>query len=205
MPRIVKKPDERRAEIIQAAGQLFLSQSYSHTSMQDVMNKVKIAKGTIYHYFKSKEELLEAVVQDIVDSSMEEMTDLVEKSKGTALEKMKLLIRKGNLAKENQELLSDLHSGGNEGVHIRLLAVALVKQSRIYEQVIRQGCEEGTFQTENPLEAAEFILSGFQFLTDLGIYPWSQEDLKRRVKAFPKLIEKQLNAPPGSFRFLSKT
>jgi hypothetical protein len=41
-----------------------------------------------------------------------------------------------------------------------------------------------------------------QFLTDLGIYPWTEEILLRRALAFPRLIEAQLKAPPGSFQFL---
>ena len=78
----------------------------------------------------------------------------------------------------------------------------LIKQAPLYAKLIRQGCEEGLFQTEAPLECAEFILSGIQFLTDRGIYPWTQEDLMRRIRAFPKLIEQQLKAPAGSFQFL---
>ncbi|MBS0627256.1 MAG: TetR/AcrR family transcriptional regulator, partial [Verrucomicrobia bacterium] len=53
-----------------------------------------------------------------------------------------------------------------------------------------------------PLESAEFILSAIQFLTDMGIYPWTEDVLKRRIQAFPLLIEKLLQAPSGSFQFL---
>ena len=60
----------------------------------------------------------------------------------------------------------------------------------------------GVFQTEYPLESGELLLTGIQFLTDLGIHPWSQEELIRRAMAFPALIEAQLRAPKGSFNFL---
>lgn len=55
-----------------------------------------------------------------------------------------------------------------------------------------------------PLECAEFVISSVQFLTDLGVYPWTQEDLKRRALAFPALIEQMLQAPEGSFKGLSE-
>jgi hypothetical protein len=90
----------------------------------------------------------------------------------------------------------------NVGMHTRLLAVAIERQARLYESLFRQGCEEGIFETEHPLECAEFILAGIQFLTDMGIYPWAQEDLMRRAMAFPALVEAQLKAPKGSFSFL---
>ncbi len=201
MTRIVKKPDERRREMIEAAQHLFGIQGYEKTSMQDLMKHLNIAKGTVYHYFASKEALLEAVVETMIDASIEQMQSVLER-KGNALRKLQRLIERGNIAAENQEMLKQLHRADNQRMHLRLLTLALAKQAPLYAQVIQQGCKEGIFQTAHPLESAEFILSAVQFLTDVGIYPWSQEDLVRRVRAFPHLIEQQLKAPPGSFQFL---
>jgi len=200
--RVQKKPMERRREIIKAARHLFQTKEYDQATMQDVMESVGIAKGTIYHYFKSKKELLEAVINDMVEESLAAMQQVVDKAKGNALQKIQLLIEKGNIAGEEEEILGYLHRAGNEAMHVRLLAEALVKQAPLYAELIRQGCAEGLFQTDNPLECAEFILVGVQFLTDVGIYPWSNEELLRRANAFPKLIEQQLKAPSGSFDFM---
>lgn len=204
MARIVKKFEDRRADIVKAARRLFQTKEYDKTTMQDVMDALGIAKGTIYHYFKSKEALLAAVIEDIVDQSVNHMQTLVKEAKGNALQKMKLLVKTGGIAEENKTLLDHLHRPGNEAMHTRLLAAALIKQAPLYAELIQQGCDEGIFTTEAPLECAEFILSGIQFLTDMGIYPWSQADLNRRILAFPKLIEQQLQAPPGSFKFLAE-
>lgn len=202
MSRIIKNPADRKAEIIKAARELFLAKEYEKTTMQDVMNALGIAKGTIYHHFDSKEKLLEAVVLDMVDSRLVEIERHLKKIKGNALEKIKKLIELSNMTKENPELADHLHRPTNGTMHIRILAETLIKLTPIYAKLIRQGCKEGVFQTKYPLECAEFILSAVQFLTDIGIYPWKKEDLKRRTKAFPRLIEQQLNAPPGSFQFI---
>jgi AcrR family transcriptional regulator len=202
MVRIVKKPAVRRVEIMKAAIRLFQTKGYEQTTMQDVMEYLGIAKGTIYHYFKSKEELLEAVIENIVDESVEQMQAAIKAMKGNALEKTLLLIGLGRVAVDNNGLLEHLHQPGNMGMHTRLLASALCKQAPLYAELIRQGCEEGIFQTDNPLECAEFILSAIQFLTDRGIYPWAQEELIRRAQAFPGIIEALLKAPPGSFQFM---
>jgi AcrR family transcriptional regulator len=202
MVRIVKKAAERRSEIVKTARHLFQTKEYDKTTMQDVMDQLGIAKGTIYHYFKSKEELLEAVIVDIVDENIEQMQLALTEMNGNALEKIRILIGLGSVAANNNEVLDHLHQLGNVGMHTRLLAVALIKQAPLYGELIRQGCEEGIFQTDFPLECAEFILSAIQFLTDPGIYPWTQEDLIRRARAFPGLIEAQLKAAPGSFQFM---
>lgn len=202
MVRTVKKAEERKQEIVEAAKRLFNSKGYDATSMQDVMEDVGIAKGTIYHYFKSKDELLQAVVEFIVDAEIEKKKALLLETHGTALERFKVLIAAGSAADREQEVLQELHNANNTGMHIRLLAATLVKEAELYAGLIQQGCDEGIFHTDSPLECAEFILTAVQFLTDVGVYPWTPDQLLRRGMAFPALIEAQLQAPPGSFQFL---
>ncbi|WP_163337309.1 TetR/AcrR family transcriptional regulator [Desulfopila sp. IMCC35008] len=207
MVRVVKKPEERKSEIIATACDLFLSKGYEKTTMKDVMRHLGIAKGTIYHYFNSKEELLEAVINSVAESEMLRLKMVVENLKGNALERLEQLILNGSnhgADDGHEEILDNLHKNSNAGMHIRLLAKVVTMQAPLYAEQFQLGCEEGVFQTDHPLECAEFLLSGIQFLTDMGIYPWTQEQLERRWKAFPKIIENQLNAPDGSFSFLLK-
>lgn len=196
------KPINRRNEILKVARSLFLNKDYEKTTMVDIMDTLGIAKGTIYHYFSSKEALFEAVIEDIVEENVTHMEALVKNSPKNALEKIELLVNAGTISQENEKILEQLHKPANGALHSRLLAAALTKQAPLYAKVIQQGCDEGVFQTKVPLECAEFILSAIQFLTDIGIYPWTEEDLKRRIQAFPSLIEQLLNAPHGSFQFL---
>ncbi|MCB1111186.1 MAG: TetR/AcrR family transcriptional regulator [Chlamydiales bacterium] len=202
MARIVKKPEERRQEIVKAARHLFQTKEYDQATMKDVMESVGIAKGTIYHYFKSKKELLEAVIDDMVTESLDAMQRVVDGAEGNALQKIQSLTERGNIAAEEPAILDHLHQPGNEAMHVRLLAATLAKQAPLYAQLIQQGCDEGLFHTDCPLESAEFVLAAVQFLTDVGIYPWTEKELIRRARAFPKLIEQQLKAPPGSFDFM---
>ncbi len=55
--------------------------------------------------------------------------------------------------------------------------------------------------TKTPLECAEFILSAIQFLTDMGIYPWTQKDLNRRL--YTSLSEINRTAVASLPRFFS--
>lgn len=204
MKRTVKKPSERRADIVRAAGNLFQTQEYEKTTMQNVIDELGIAKGTIYHYFPSKEALLEAVVEDLVDTAGQQLQARLNAEKGNALDKMQVFVTASNVAADNQNVLQDIHKPGNEALHTRLLAVTIIKLAPSLAQIINQGCTEGIFKTETPLECAEFILAGIQFLIDEGIYPWSKKDVSRRIDAFPRLIEQLLKAPGGSFQFITK-
>jgi AcrR family transcriptional regulator len=207
MKRIVKKPDERRKEIIQAARELFQEKDYDKMTMQDLMKKLNIAKGTIYHYFSSKEDLLESVVEDLINAELKRKKQLLKSTRGSnlnALEKFRMLVTTDKMAKDNEQILASLHHPGNTLMHSRLLGLYIIKLAPIFAAVIEEGCSQGVFKTEHPRECAEFLFSGFQFLTDLGFYPWSQGQLARRAKAFPSLIETQLGASKGSFSFLAE-
>lgn len=202
MIRTVKKPADRKADIVNTACHLFMTKEYDKTTMQDIMDALGIAKGTIYHYFTSKEALLEAVIEDLVAKNIKQMRSLIKEAKGNALQKMELLVKTGSMAQDNKILLDQLHKPGNNAMHTRLLAATLIQLAPLYAELIQEGCDEGIFTTQTPLECAEFILSGIQFLTDMGIYPWTQEAIQRRMQAFPKLLEQLLNAPSESFNFL---
>ncbi len=207
MTRIVKKPDVRRKEIVEAARQLFQSQDYESTTMSALMKKLDIAKGTIYHYFASKEGLLEAVVADLIDEDMREKEQLMNSPEVRSLDalgKFRTLVTTETIAHGSARILDELHRPGNTIVHARQLGRYLTMLAPMYAAVVREGCEQGIFETERPLETAEFLLAGIQFITDVGFYPWTDVELSRRAEALPQLVEAQLRAPKGSFSFLAK-
>jgi AcrR family transcriptional regulator len=207
MARIVKKPEKRRKEILHAARELFKTKEYEKVTMQELMEKLNIAKGTIYHYFSSKENLLESVVEDLINEELKRKKQLLKSRRCcnlNALEKFRVLVTSDTMAEEDEQILESLHRPGNTVIHTRQLGSYLIKLAPIFAAIIEEGCDQGIFTTEHPLECAEFMLAGFQFLTDLGFYPWNQEQLGRRIKAFPSLIEVQLGAPKGSFSFLAE-
>jgi len=205
MARTVKKHEERREEIIQAARQLFQVKDYDKATMNDLIEVLNIAKGTLYHYFSSKEEILEAVVEDIVNEELRKKEQMLRSDSVKdldAMEKLKLLITESDVDDENDNILDTLHHPENTEMHAKQLGRYLVMLAPLYARVISEGCETGVFKTEYPLECAEFILAGAQFLTDVGFYPWTDAQMARRMKALPSLLEAQLGARAGSFDFM---
>ncbi len=72
--RISKDPETRRQEIVNAARELFLSQGYDKTSVEDIVRKVNVAKGLFYYYFPKKEALLSAIADQFIDEVNEEFS-----------------------------------------------------------------------------------------------------------------------------------
>ncbi|MGE5677914.1 MAG: TetR/AcrR family transcriptional regulator, partial [Pseudomonadota bacterium] len=60
--RIVKEAEERKNEILDAADSLFAQKGFDGTSTNDILEKVGIARGTLYYHFKSKEDIMDALI-----------------------------------------------------------------------------------------------------------------------------------------------
>ena len=61
--RVVKKPEERRAEMVSAASKLFAQQGFVRTSVAEIVSAVDVAKGLFYYYFTTKDDMVKAVVE----------------------------------------------------------------------------------------------------------------------------------------------
>ena len=70
MGRIIKKADERQAEILETARGLFLSRGYDATTVNDLIQAIGISKGAFYHHFASKEDVLSALVWSMAEQGL---------------------------------------------------------------------------------------------------------------------------------------
>lgn len=75
--RITKDPDIRRKEIIASARKLFQSRGIRNTSMNDIAENIGIAKGLVYYYFASKDELMRAVLDEFIQGVDEALGKIV--------------------------------------------------------------------------------------------------------------------------------
>ena len=66
MPRIIDKK-EKKAKILEASIRVFAKKGLSNTKMADIAEAADVGKGTIYEYFRSKDEILEASFQYFVE------------------------------------------------------------------------------------------------------------------------------------------
>ena len=93
-----------RTEIIEEARRFFSMKPFEQVSTEEIIRNLRIAKGTLYHHFRSKEEILEAVVEGMVDEDLEKKVALLESdgcAELSAIEKLELLLGMNSLADEN--------------------------------------------------------------------------------------------------------
>ena len=89
--RVVKKPEERRAEMVAAASKLFAQQGFIRTSVAEIVSAVDVAKGLFYYYFTTKDDMVKAVVEGYA-SYLGSEAQKIAMGEGTAREKVARLM-----------------------------------------------------------------------------------------------------------------
>ncbi len=201
--RIVKAPEIRRTEILNAAGELFKNQGYVNTTVEAIIQQVGIAKGTFYYYFESKEDILDALVHEMVGQICADYKKIADDPGMSAMDKMREMLRGQNrLSEQKNQLMENLHRPENREFHERINIEIILKISPVLAQVIEQGKKEAVFNVENPLQTIQFLLAGSQFLLESGLFKWNEEDQMKQVLSMQAIIERSLGAIPGSFSFI---
>ena len=202
--RVVKKPDERRNEILDAAERLFISKGYGKTTINDILQEVGIAKGTFYYYFKSKEEVMDAVVMRFIDFGTEAVKQVTENKDLTAAEKLRILFTQDVTKSENKdEILEEFHQAEDAEMHQKSLLMSIERLTPLITDVVLQGIEEKYFDTPYPKEIVEFILIVMNMIFDEGLFKWTLEEKIQKTKAMAYLMEKSLGCEKGSFDYLT--
>lgn len=198
--RVVKAADERRNEILDVAERLFAVKGFDHSSIADIQNEIGIARGTLYYHFKSKEDILDAIINRIT-------TELVGKAEAVAGQKeipvlqrltgmMQALNVKGDLG---HEIMEQVHKPQNALMHQKMQEELLAGVIPIITGLIEEGIAQGICRTEYPAEVAEmtFLYSSTVF-DDLAEH--SREQRYKKTAAFIYNLERLLGMEQGSLQ-----
>jgi AcrR family transcriptional regulator len=173
MARIVNK-SERRAGIVEAAARIFAERGVARSTVNDIARTASVAQGTIYLYFKDKDDILLAVVQDIVDRMMDGIERLVIVPRSSAVERLRalsLVIGAAGSEPSSRELVEVLHRPENRLLHDRMADQLAPRLVAIMDSIIRQGVEEKSFSVPDARAAAWFVLGGLQSVELAGTPP----------------------------------
>ncbi|QQK74855.1 TetR/AcrR family transcriptional regulator [Salicibibacter cibarius] len=200
--RISKNPEERRNEILDVAETLFTTKGYANTTINDILQMVGIAKGTFYYYFRSKEDVMDAVVIRFIDSGTEAAKMIAANANLEAPEKIfQIIMAQNPNASREKRMLEELHDVHNAEMHQKSLVETIRRLTPVLTDVVEQGIAEGSFTTPYPKEMVEFLLVA-QLVFDDGIFEWQPQELMQKATAFTHMIETSLGAKTGSFAYL---
>lgn len=198
--RTVKEADVRKHEILDAAGVLFWEKGYDSTSVTDIMNAVGIAKGTLYHHFKSKEEILDALIRRQTDAIFFSAKKIAEDKSIPVKERIIrtiLALHVDTGRTEGQRMMEQLHKPQNTLMHEKTKKIVFQGVPPILAGIVEEGIQQGMFETSYPLESMEMALCYLDVMLDDDVFGLTQAQRQDKIKAFIYHLERLLGAGEG--------
>ena len=164
-----KPPEERRKELIDTAGRLFAEQGYDSVSVRDILAEIGGAPGMFYYYFKSKQEIYLAVMEDYITQNLERKCELLQNEEMPFEERRTILTEL--IAGDIAGYVSRFGDGSGDTVSdasyklydLVQMVSKLIKPYAVFMlQGVREGKIENKFQItdENAEATAAFVLYG---------------------------------------------
>ena len=202
--RVTKEAQERKNEILDTAEKLFAAKGYEAATINDILEAVKIAKGTFYYHFKSKEEVLDAIIERHINIGVFKAKEIIA-SNLSPLHKFLAIIMAQKPEDNSQDgLISVLHEKDNSKMHVKSLTQTVLHLSPCIAQVIKEGIDAGLYKTPFPLESAQILLAASMVLFDDDFFEWTDDEKAVKISAFLDIIERTLGAKPESFAEFAK-
>jgi len=172
---------ETRNHILTIASVLMAEKGFDKTSMNDIVNASGISKGGIYWHFKSKDEIVMAIVENIFTQQMT-FLDSVMSEEGRAIERFDHLINliAGSLENVSEEIPSPMEIYALAMRKPEIMAHMKNYYGRYqahFADLIEQGMNEGDFQVDDPQQAAFIFMSTIEGVLLLAIVTETIETL----------------------------
>jgi AcrR family transcriptional regulator len=202
----------RRDEFIDAAQRLIQTRGYEQMSIQDVLDGLGASKGAFYHYFDSKEALLTAVINQMVEGAMGLASSIVDDPSLPAPEKFRRLFAAiAQFKNERVELLQGVMrawiSDDNAIVREKFRKVAVRRLSPVMARIVEQGLAEGVFTARPPEPVARVLMSLILGANEAAVelYVARQERtvtfevVRQTLQAYGDAFDRIVGAESGSF------
>lgn len=186
-----KYPEITVEKILNAAQHLFLEKGYDNTTIQDIVDELGgLTKGAVYHHFKSKEEIMDAVGDRMFKENNPFETVMGRKDLN-GLEKLREMVRLNQSDRARQDLnIQSMPILKNPRVLAGMIEANRKELTPYFERLIGEGCEDGSIHTEYGKELAELI----PLLTSLWlaptVFPSTADGMLRKFRFIKEMLEK---------------
>ena len=196
--RVVKEAAERRNEILDVAERLFCTNGYDNTSTNDILAEIGIARGTLYYHFKSKEDILDAMIDRILSETVRKAGNIALDESIPVLERLTKTVLAANVdTKTGDMILEQVHKPQNALMHAKMQEKLLTQLVPLFVKIIEDGMARNLMQTDYPEETIQMLLMYSNSVFDDAI-EYSEEEQQKKVRAFISNSEDLLHMERGS-------
>jgi len=196
MARPLQDPQIRITEILNVAEPLFYSKGYQETAISDIAKKMGVAHGMIYYYFKSKEELLEALINRELSDFTSKIKMMIYSNDIPVRNKFQFVIQSlfQSVYRDEGLLFEFLHN--DRSIHFidKLSRQGNKLLSPILLEIIEEGNRNHYFNAAHPQAVLNIVLPILVSLIEAIYERVPAELLRYQFKLAEELIEIALGA-----------
>lgn len=198
--RIVKDAEERRNEILDVAERLFCTKGFDNTSTNDILTEIGIARGTLYYHFKSKEDILDAMIERLTNQMVEKASVIALDESIPVLERLTGTMLSLNVDNElGHMVMEQVHRPQNALMHQKLELMLLGRVNRLITRITEDGIRQGIMHTDYPAEAVEMLMT-YSYTAFNSLNQYSEEEEQRKVMGFVYHAERILGMKAGALK-----
>jgi AcrR family transcriptional regulator len=201
---------DARADLLADARELILTRGYAATSVDTINKRSGLSKGTFYHYFKSKSQLLDEVVEELTLEGWKNTKRAIESKEGGALgrfERFLAAARRWRIVAlpQTAEILRAVFRPENSLLRERMRDRSINLAAPALSVLLEDGNREGVFHVEDTTATARvFLILAYgvseDMVREVMSSTLSDEDLLERIvargRAFMCAIEALLGVQP---------
>ena len=205
----------RREAFVDAAERLIQAKGYEQMSVQDVLDELDASRGAFYHYFDSKQALLEAVIDRMVDVGLASLAPVIDDPNLSAIQKLDGLF--GGIARwkaARKDLMVAITkvwvSDDNALVREKLRRTTAQRLAPLLSAIIKEGVDDGLFASASPDHTASVLVSMMEGARDAAVELFlarqartvTFESVERSFAAYTEAFERILGIPAGSLTLI---
>ena len=198
----------KRDQILDALRDLLINDNIRHISVSDIAKKAGIGKGSIYYYFSSKDEILDALIKRTYSGALNLAKELVHRTDLSIFARLSQItnaciaatqdfLRRSELVKDQPSSTEKFYDSAY--IHQQFMKYTIVDFKDIYTEIIQQEVDKGTIQVDSPAEIAEIVLIVLTVKIDNILSPSTEEETAKTLQTLITLLERSTGNSDGAF------
>ncbi|MDG5816312.1 TetR/AcrR family transcriptional regulator [Chitinispirillales bacterium ANBcel5] len=209
-------PEKRKQDFLNTALELFNTRGYEKTTVNDIIKAMGVSKGAFYHYFQSKEDVIEQISENYADHVLRVLGQIAHRTDLNAVEKLNVMIatiqgHKTGTKEQRSKIKKVFKEDDNLKLERKILTKLRAKMLIITKTFITEGIENKLFRSCDAHELSEFLIFALNSLdtsaeelvnTEMVKNPPDLKELRgrlvKKLDYYEEIINEVLKLSPGT-------
>lgn len=198
----------KRDQILDALYDLLINDNIRHISVSDIAKQAGIGKGSIYYYFSSKDEILDALIKRTYADALALAKELIYQTDLSIFTRLSQItnaciaatqnfLRRSEVVRDKMPTTERIYDSAY--IHQQFMKYTIVDFKEIYTEIIQQEIDKGTIRVDSAAEIAEIVLIVLTVKIDNTLSPASEEKIANTLQSLITLLERGTGHSDGAF------